>query len=96
MPQMFAIGYHQCRWNYINEKDVLDVDSKFDDNDFPYDVIWLDIEYTDEKKYFTWDQAKFPNPIDMEKKLDHKGRQVGRTWRLKGGVDLRTPFWTLL
>ncbi|CAO3597358.1 unnamed protein product [Absidia cylindrospora] len=76
LPQMFAIGYHQCRWNYINEKDVLDVDSKFDENDIPYDVIWLDIEYTDDKKYFTWDQAKFPNPIEMEKQLDHKGRQL--------------------
>ncbi|KAI8336265.1 glycosyl hydrolases family 31-domain-containing protein [Chlamydoabsidia padenii] len=76
MPQMFAIGYHQCRWNYINEKDVLEVDSKFDEHDFPYDVIWLDIEYTDDKKYFTWDQAKFPNPIGMEEKLDHKGRQL--------------------
>ncbi|KAI8099525.1 glycosyl hydrolases family 31-domain-containing protein [Halteromyces radiatus] len=76
MPQMFAIGYHQCRWNYINEKDVLEVDAKFDENDFPYDVIWLDIEYTDDKKYFTWDQPKFPNPIEMEKQLDHNGRQL--------------------
>ncbi len=22
MPQMFAIGYHQCRWNYKDEADV--------------------------------------------------------------------------
>lgn len=76
MPQMFAIGYHQCRWNYINEKDILDVDKNFDEFEMPYDVIWLDIEYTDEKKYFTWDQAKFANPIQMEQKLDDKGRQV--------------------
>ncbi|CAO3616261.1 unnamed protein product [Cunninghamella blakesleeana] len=69
MPQMFSIGYHQCRWNYINEKDVLDVDNNFDEYDMPYDVIWLDIEYTDDKKYFTWDQPKFPNPIEMEEKL---------------------------
>ncbi|KAI9307319.1 glycosyl hydrolases family 31-domain-containing protein [Cunninghamella echinulata] len=76
MPQMFAIGYHQCRWNYINEKDILDVDNNFDEFEMPYDVIWLDIEYTDEKKYFTWDQAKFANPIQMEQKLDDKGRQL--------------------
>lgn len=76
MPQMFSIGYHQCRWNYINEKDILDVDKNFDEYDMPYDVIWLDIEYTDDKKYFTWDQAKFPHPIQMEEKLADKGRQV--------------------
>ncbi|KAG0177650.1 hypothetical protein DFQ29_004616 [Apophysomyces sp. BC1021] len=76
LPQMFAIGYHQCRWNYINERDVLEVDSQFDNHDMPYDVIWLDIEYTDEKKYFTWDNPKFPEPIEMEKQLEHKGRQL--------------------
>ncbi|KAI9483752.1 MAG: glycosyl hydrolases family 31-domain-containing protein [Benjaminiella poitrasii] len=76
MPQMFAVGYHQCRWNYINQRDVLDVDRQFDENDMPYDVIWLDIEYTEEKKYFTWDQPKFPNAIEMEETLDNKGRKL--------------------
>lgn len=27
------------------------VDAGFDDNDMPYDVIWLDIEHTDGKRY---------------------------------------------
>ncbi|KAI8369142.1 glycosyl hydrolases family 31-domain-containing protein [Choanephora cucurbitarum] len=76
MPQMFAVGYHQCRWNYINQRDVLEVDSQFDENDMPYDVIWLDLEYTDDKKYFTWDSAKFPDPIQMEETLDNKGRKL--------------------
>lgn len=76
MPQMFAIAYHQCRWNYINQRDVLEVDRQFDENDMPYDVIWLDIEYTDEKKYFTWDTPKFPKPIEMEEALDNKGRKL--------------------
>ncbi|KAI7904128.1 glycosyl hydrolases family 31-domain-containing protein [Cokeromyces recurvatus] len=76
MPQMFAVGYHQCRWNYINQRDVLEVDRQFDENDMPYDVIWLDIEYTDDKKYFTWDLPKFPNSIEMEEVLDNKGRKL--------------------
>ncbi|KAK4514877.1 uncharacterized protein ATC70_002483 [Mucor velutinosus] len=76
MPQMFAVGYHQCRWNYINQRDVLEVDRQFDENDMPYDVIWLDIEYTDEKKYFTWDTPKFPDSIGMEEALDDKGRKL--------------------
>ncbi|KAI8988495.1 glycosyl hydrolases family 31-domain-containing protein [Mycotypha africana] len=76
MPQMFAIGYHQCRWNYLNQKDVLEVDKKFDENDMPYDVIWLDIEYTDDKKYFTWDLPKFPNATQMAEVLDNKGRNL--------------------
>lgn len=48
--QMFALGYHQCRWNYNDEQDVDQVNNKFDEHDIPMDTMWLDIEYTDSKK----------------------------------------------
>ncbi|KAF2721130.1 glycoside hydrolase family 31 protein [Polychaeton citri CBS 116435] len=76
LPQGFAIGYHQCRWNYVTDEDVKDVDRKFDKYDIPYDVIWLDIEYTDGKKYFTWDPLTFPDPIGMQKQLDEHERKL--------------------
>ncbi|KAK3359351.1 glycoside hydrolase family 31 protein [Lasiosphaeria hispida] len=76
MPQEFAIGYHQCRWNYVSDEDVKDVDRKMDKFKIPYDVIWLDIEYTEEKKYFTWDAHSFPDPIGMTKQLDLHGRKL--------------------
>ncbi|KAJ3391269.1 hypothetical protein HDU92_009129 [Lobulomyces angularis] len=56
LPQLFAIAYHQCRWNYNDEADVKEVNAKFDEYEIPYDVLWLDIEHTDGKKYFTWDE----------------------------------------
>ncbi|XP_038900635.1 probable glucan 1,3-alpha-glucosidase [Benincasa hispida] len=76
MPQLFATAYHQCRWNYRDEEDVAHVDSKFDEHDIPYDVLWLDIEHTDGKRYFTWDRALFPNPEEMQRKLAAKGRHM--------------------
>ncbi len=76
MPQEFSLGYHQCRWNYVSDDDVKDVDRKMDKFNLPYDVIWLDIEYTDEKKYFTWDKHTFPDPISMGKQLDSHGRKL--------------------
>ncbi|CAK9316407.1 unnamed protein product [Citrullus colocynthis] len=76
MPQLFATAYHQCRWNYRDEEDVAHVDSKFDEHDIPYDVLWLDIEHTDGKRYFTWDKALFPNPEEMQRKLAAKGRHM--------------------
>ncbi len=76
LPQQFAIAYHQCRWNYVTDEDVKDVDRKFDKYDIPYDVIWLDIEYTDGKKYFTWDSHNFPDPIGMQKQLDQRERKL--------------------
>jgi len=76
LPPLFSIGHHQCRWNYLNEEDVLSVDAKFDEHDMPYDTIWLDIEYTDDKQYFTWDPQKFPDPEKMLEKLDTNKRKL--------------------
>lgn len=76
LPQSFAIAYHQCRWNYVTDEDVKDVDKKFDKHQIPYDVIWLDIEYTEGKKYFTWDPMTFPDPLAMQKQLDDHSRKL--------------------
>ncbi|KAG8529775.1 uncharacterized protein KY384_005256 [Bacidia gigantensis] len=76
LPQTFSIGYHQCRWNYVSDEDVKDVDKKMSRYSIPYDVIWLDIEYSDSKKYFTWDSHSFPDPIGMEKHLDVSQRKL--------------------
>lgn len=76
LPPQFSIAYHQCRWNYVTDEDVKDVDRRFDKHSIPYDVIWLDIEYTDGKKYFTWDKDNFPDPIGMQKQLDGHGRKL--------------------
>lgn len=76
LPQLFAIAYHQCRWNYLSQTDVLDVQSKFDKADIPFDVIWLDIEYAAEHKYFIWDRRNFPEPEKMQDELAGRGRKV--------------------
>ena len=76
LPQLFSIGYHQCRWNYVSQEDVKSVDRKFDKHQIPYDVIWLDIEYTNEKQYFTWNHDTFSDPIDMQNHLDEHKRKL--------------------
>lgn len=76
MPPRFALGYHQCRWNYKDEADVFGVDAKFEEHSFPYDVLWLDIEHTDGKRYFTWDKALFPDSAGMQNKLAERGRKM--------------------
>jgi alpha 1,3-glucosidase len=77
LPQLFAIAYHQCRWNYLSQDDVLDVQSKFDEADIPFSSIWLDIEYAEEHKYFIWDRRNFPEPEKMQEQLADRGRKVG-------------------
>eukprot|EP00177_Eucheuma_denticulatum_P008851 GFKZ01016066.1.p1 GENE.GFKZ01016066.1~~GFKZ01016066.1.p1 ORF type:complete len:982 (+),score=166.39 GFKZ01016066.1:103-3048(+) len=76
MPQRFALGYHQCRWNYRDEEDTRMVDAEFDKRDIPYDVLWLDIEHTDGKRYFTWDYSRFPDPTRMQNHLAARGRKM--------------------
>ncbi|CEF66342.1 Neutral alpha-glucosidase AB [Strongyloides ratti] len=76
LPPLFSIAYHQCRWNYNDEDDIKQVNAGFDKYDIPVDVLWLDIEHTDGKKYFTWDNSKFPNPLEMVKDLTKKGRKL--------------------
>ncbi|XP_041132775.1 neutral alpha-glucosidase C isoform X2 [Polyodon spathula] len=76
LPPLFSLGYHQSRWNYEDEADVLAVDAGFDQRDIPYDVIWLDIEHTDGKRYFTWDNKRFPDPARLQRHLQHRNRRL--------------------
>jgi len=76
LPPLFSLAYHQCRWNYKDEADVAEVNSKFDVHNLPMDVIWLDIEHTNSKKYFTWDPIKFPTPDKMLAGVASKGRRM--------------------
>ncbi|KAI1895212.1 hypothetical protein AGOR_G00103980 [Albula goreensis] len=76
MPPLFSLGYHQCRWNYKDEADVKEVDAGFDRHGIPYDVIWLDIEHTDGKRYFTWDPSLFPDPVGLQLHLQERGRKM--------------------
>ncbi|XP_019374618.1 PREDICTED: neutral alpha-glucosidase C isoform X2 [Gavialis gangeticus] len=76
LPPFFSLGYHQCRWNYEDEQDVKSVDAGFDQHDIPYDVMWLDIEHTEGKRYFTWDKKRFRNPRRMQELLRKNKRKI--------------------
>lgn len=76
LPPMFSIAYHQCRWNYNDEDDVKNVNNGFEEHQLPMDVMWLDIEHTENKRYFTWDPVKFPHPEQMMENLAIYGRKL--------------------
>jgi len=77
LPPAFALGKHQCRWNYRDDADARSVNAGFERHGLPYDVLWLDIEHTDGKRYFTWDTDKFPDPSGlMDHLAAHGGRQL--------------------
>ena len=59
MPSPWSLGYHQSRWSYLTQQDTEQVSSELIKNDMPCDSVWLDIDYADEKRYFTWNKKKF-------------------------------------
>ncbi len=76
LPPLFALAHHQCRWNYKDETEMEQVNQKYDENVIPMDVLWLDIEHSDGKRYLTWDSSNFANPNVMVDKLAARGRKL--------------------
>ncbi|KAE9403333.1 alpha-glucosidase [Gymnopus androsaceus JB14] len=76
LPPHWSLGYHQCRWNYVSSDDVRTVQKRFDEEDMPVDVFWLDIEYAEDHKYFIWDHKTFPDPVEMTNDVAAIGRKM--------------------
>ncbi|KII95544.1 glycoside hydrolase family 31 protein [Plicaturopsis crispa FD-325 SS-3] len=76
LPAHWSLGYHQCRWNYVSSDDIRQVQKRFDEEDIPVDVFWLDIEYAEEHKYFIWDHKTFPDPVEMTNDVAALGRKM--------------------
>ncbi|CAK0823303.1 unnamed protein product, partial [Prorocentrum cordatum] len=76
LPPFSTLGKHQSRWNYVDVDDSIGVNKKFDQHDIPYDVLWLDIEHTDGKKYFTWHPTHFAKPDELLGALEQSKRKL--------------------
>jgi alpha-glucosidase len=73
MPPIWSLGYQQCRWSYYPESEVMGIAQEFRDKKIPCDVLYLDIDYMDKYKIFTWDKDRFPQPKAMIGKLNAMG-----------------------
>ena len=73
MPPLWALGYHQCKWSYYPESQVKEVAATFRKLKIPCDAIYLDIDYMDGFRCFTWNKDYFPDPKRMVKELTDDG-----------------------
>jgi len=73
MPPLWALGYHQSRYSYMNTKDVLDTARKMRELNIPCDAIYLDIHYMVGYRVFTWDKERFEDLADMIVQLHEMG-----------------------
>jgi alpha-glucosidase len=76
LPPLWALGHHQCRWGYRGAQDLEWLADNFDRHGFPNDGLWLDIDYMDGYRIFTWSRGHFGNPkADMER-VQRRGYKV--------------------
>lgn len=73
MPALWTLGFQQCKWSYYPESEVREVTQKMRDLRIPCDAIYLDIDYMDGFRCFTWDKEKFPDPKKMIDDLREDG-----------------------
>jgi alpha-glucosidase len=76
LPPLWSLGYHQSRWHAYTQDGVEEVARRHRDADVPCDVLWLDIEYMDGYRVFTWDPERFPDPGAMLARLSEDGFRV--------------------
>ena len=76
IPQKWTLGYQQCRWSYDTEERVMEFAENFRSRNIPCDTIYLDIDYMDGYRVFTWNNERFKNPEAMIKKLKEMGFKV--------------------
>ena len=76
MPPLWSLGYQQCKWSYYPESEVMSIASKMRELRIPCDAIYLDIDYMDGFRCFTWDKEKFPDPKGMVDSLKEQGFQT--------------------
>jgi len=73
LPPLWALGFHQCKWSYYPDTKVKEITKGFRDLKIPCDAIYLDIDYMDGFRCFTWSKEHFPNPKEFVKELSNDG-----------------------
>jgi alpha-glucosidase len=73
LPPLWSLGYQQSRWSYFPEAKVREIARGFRVRRIPADVIYLDIDYMDGYRVFTWDKTRFPDPPQMLSDLRREG-----------------------
>lgn len=91
MPPLWTLGYHQCKWSYYPESKVREVANKFRELQIPCDAIYLDIDYMDGFRCFTWNKEYFPDPKKMVSDLSADGFKT--VVIIDPGIKIDKDYW---
>ncbi len=76
IPPRWAIGYHQSRYSYESQEEVLTLARSFKEKEIPISAIHLDIHYMNGYRVFTFDESRFPDPQAMIQQLKDLGIRI--------------------
>lgn len=86
LPPKWALGYQQSRWSYNPDSRVKEIADTFRAKQIPCDVIWMDIDYMDGFRVFSFDKKQFPDPKGLNSYLHSKGFKS--VWMIDPGVKI--------
>ncbi len=90
LPPAFALGFQQSRWGYYPDSELVRLTREFRSRGVPCDVLYLDIDYMDGYRLFTWSPQRFPDPRGMLAELKRMGMKV--TTIVDVGVKVDTAY----
>ncbi|QQE78639.1 TIM-barrel domain-containing protein [Alicyclobacillus sp. SO9] len=76
VPPKWALGYHQSRYSYMSQDEVLELARTFRTKRIPLSAVYLDIHYMRDYRVFTFNGQRFPNPKAMMDELMEMGVRV--------------------
>ncbi|OXA97240.1 glycosyl hydrolase [Flavobacterium oncorhynchi] len=91
LPPLWVLGYHQCKWSYYPESKVKEITSKFRELKIPCDAIYLDIDYMEGFRCFTWNKNYFPDPKRMVAELAEDGFKT--VVIIDPGIKIDQDYW---
>lgn len=91
MVPRWALGYQQCRFSYTPASRVIEVADTFRIKRIPCDVMWMDIDYMDGYRIFTFNPKTFPDPAALNRDLHIRG--FHSAWMIDPGAKVDTSYF---
>lgn len=73
IPPVWAFGYGQSRWGYINQDDIKNVVKGYKELNIPLDMVYMDIDYMENYKDFTVNEERFPEFKKFNSEMKNTG-----------------------
>jgi len=91
LPPLWALGYQQARWSYTPDTRIREIADGFRARSIPCDVLWVDIDYMDRFRIFTFNPTLFPDPSGLNDYLHENGFKS--VWILDPGVKMEPGYF---